>query len=169
MLDETKAKQDTTYTPLARHLHWWTALFVAVQIPMGLYMTYRGGVLNVFDVVTDTLYDSHKLLGLVIFLLVIARLLYRLAHGAPPNEPTLERWHKGASHTTHWGLFPLRNPQGRRTPTHAASARSAQPMSIRLVGVPAYRRGQRSQRCARSQTSWKSLRQRQGLFRRRPS
>jgi cytochrome b561 len=105
MLAPSQAPQDATYSPLARRFHWWTVLFVAVQIPMGLYMTYRGGVLNVFDVVTNTLYDSHKLLGLVIFLLVIARLGYRLVHGAPPDEPTLKWWQKSASHATHWGLY----------------------------------------------------------------
>jgi cytochrome b561 len=93
MLDASTAGTEATYSPLARRFHWWTVVLVAVQIPMGLAMSYRGHVLNVFDVVTNTLYSSHKLLGLVIFFVVIARLAYRLAHGAPPDEPT------------HWALY----------------------------------------------------------------
>jgi len=38
-------------------------------------------------------------------LLVLARLIYRLSHGAPPDEPTLTWWQKGAAHLNHWGLY----------------------------------------------------------------
>jgi cytochrome b561 len=105
MLDPSKAPKGATYSPIARRFHWWTVLLVAAQIPMGLTMSYRGHVLNIFDGVTNTLYSSHKLLGLVIFFVVVARLAYRLAHGAPPDEPSLEWWQKGASRATHWGLY----------------------------------------------------------------
>ena len=43
----------------------------------------------------------------MILLLVLARLIYRLSHGAPPDEPTLTWWQKGAAHVTHWGLYLL--------------------------------------------------------------
>jgi cytochrome b561 len=46
-------------------------------------------------------------MGLVILVLVIARLLYRFSHGAPPDEPTIEWWQKAASHATHWSLYLL--------------------------------------------------------------
>ena len=38
---------------------------------------------------------------------MVARLVYRLRNGAPPDEPTLATWQKGASHATHWGLYAL--------------------------------------------------------------
>ena len=38
---------------------------------------------------------------------MVARLIYRFAHGAPASEPTLTRWHKAASHATHWSLYLL--------------------------------------------------------------
>src|SRR3974390_158501 len=98
MREAAKAPAAAVYTPLARRLHWWTVLLLAVQIPMGLYMTYRGGVLKLSDAVTDRLYSSHKLLGLLIFLLVAARLGYRLTHATPADEPTLLWWQKGAAH-----------------------------------------------------------------------
>ena len=94
--------QAVTYSTTARRFHWWTVAFLAVQIPVGLYMAYRGNTLNVWDGLTNALYSSHKLLGMAILVLVLARLIYRLSHGAPPDEPTLTWWQKGAAHLNHW-------------------------------------------------------------------
>jgi cytochrome b561 len=80
---------------------------IAVQLPVGLYMAYRGNVLNVWDKVTGALYNSHKLVGVTILLVVLCRLAYRLIHGAPAHEPTLEPWQKGASRLNHWGMYVL--------------------------------------------------------------
>jgi cytochrome b561 len=95
-----------TYSAAARHFHWWTVALLAVQVPLGLYMVYRGAMTN-FDAVTGTLYDTHKSLGLLILALVVARLAYRLVHGGPADEPTIEWWQKAASHATHWSLYLL--------------------------------------------------------------
>lgn len=96
---------EATYSVTARRFHWWTVLVVATQIPLGLYMAYRGKVLNIWDELTNALYSSHKILGIVIFVLVVARLIYRFTHGAPPDEPTLEWWQKAGAHVSHWGLY----------------------------------------------------------------
>jgi cytochrome b561 len=107
---ERTAMPDTQveiYTPTARRFHWWTVALILVQVPLGLYMAYRGNVQGIFDDLTNNLYSSHKLIGMIIFLVVLARLAYRLTHGAPADEPTLEAWHKGASHFNHWGLYLL--------------------------------------------------------------
>ena len=69
-------------------------------------MVWRGNATN-FDALTGRLYDVHKLLGFLTLWLVVARLVYRLRNGAPPDEPTLEWWQKAASHLTHWGLYGL--------------------------------------------------------------
>jgi cytochrome b561 len=94
-----------TYSVAARRFHWWTVLLVLTQIPLGLYMSYRGNALNIWDGLTNALYSSHKSLGVLIFLLVLARLLYRLSHGAPPDEPTLTWWQKAGAHFNHWALY----------------------------------------------------------------
>jgi len=106
MAGSVQSGQEAAYSSVARHFHWWTVALLAIQIPVGLYMVYRGNLTN-FDALTNTLYSSHKTLGLVILLLVVARLLYRLAHGAPADEPTIEWWQKAASHLTHWSLYLL--------------------------------------------------------------
>ena len=99
--------RETTYSTGACRFHWWTVALLAVQVPIGLYMVYRGNSLNIWDGLTNALYSSHKTLGLVILALVVARLLYRLIHGAPADEPTIEWWQKAASHATHWSLYLL--------------------------------------------------------------
>jgi cytochrome b561 len=107
-----------TYTPTARTLHWLIALLVFVQLPLGIYMTYRGyempainekgeHVKGVFDALTGFLYSWHKLIGLTIFALVILRLVYRLTHGAPPSDPSVPKPLTGASHFVHWALYLL--------------------------------------------------------------
>jgi hypothetical protein len=101
------AKPSGPYSVAARRFHWWTVAFLAVQVPVGLVMVYRGKGLNVWDATTNALYSGHKLLGLIILCVVIARLIYRLTQGAPADEPTLEPWQKGVSHATHWTLYLL--------------------------------------------------------------
>ena len=95
------------YSATARALHWSTVAAVFVMIPLGFAMTYRGNTLDIWDGVTDALYSSHKLLGFLVLWLSAGRLLYRLLHGAPPDEPTLEWWQKAASHLVHWALYGL--------------------------------------------------------------
>jgi len=103
----TQATQVELYSPTARRFHWWTVVLVAIQVPLGLYMAYRGNTLGIFDGLTNNLYSSHKLIGITIFVVVLARLLYRLTHGAPADEPTLEWWQKAGSHLNHWSLYVL--------------------------------------------------------------
>jgi cytochrome b561 len=95
------------YRRTARFLHWLTVALVVVQVPVGLYMAYRGNVLNVFDKLTGALYNGHKVVGVTILLVVLWRLAYRLTRGAPADEPTIEPWQGIASHLNHWGMYVL--------------------------------------------------------------
>ncbi|HET6390555.1 cytochrome b [Hyphomicrobium sp.] len=106
------------YKPIARGLHWWIALLVIIQLPLGLYMTYRGNempgvnekgepVKGVWDAVTGNLYSSHKIIGLTILLFVILRLLYRFRQGVPRPDPSVPPALTGASHFVHWTLYVL--------------------------------------------------------------
>ncbi len=80
---------------------------VAVQVPVGVWMVYRGNVQNLWDTLTGALYNGHKTVGLVILAVAIARLAYRLTRGAPADEPTLEPWQRVVSHVVHWALYAL--------------------------------------------------------------
>ena len=98
--------QEATYSTAARRFHWWTVLLIAAQVPIGLFMVRYGAATN-FAEPTGKLYDTHKLIGLTILLLALVRLVYRLAHGAPADEPTLAPWEKVVSHITHWAIYAL--------------------------------------------------------------
>jgi cytochrome b561 len=103
----TQPAQYETYSLAARRFHWWMVALLAVQIPVGFAMNYRGNVLNIWDATTNTLYSGHKLLGFVLLWIVICRLIYRLWHGVPDHEPTIEPWQRTVSRSNHWGLYVL--------------------------------------------------------------
>ncbi len=95
-----------TYSIGARHFHWWTVALIVIQLPLGVIMVKYGETTN-FASPTGQMYDAHKLLGMLILLFVIARLAYRVLHGAPGDEPTLEPWQRIVSHITHWAIYAL--------------------------------------------------------------
>jgi cytochrome b561 len=107
------ARSDASQEPIAvyrqpaRTLHWLTVGLVALQVPVGVWMVYRGNVQNLWDTLTGALYNGHKTVGLVILAVAIARLAYRLSRGAPADEPTLESWQRVVSHVVHWSLYAL--------------------------------------------------------------
>jgi cytochrome b561 len=106
-MNQTATSRVEIYARTARVLHWLTVLLVAVQLPIGFYMAYRGGTLNVWDGLTNALYSGHKVGGVVILLLVLWRLAYRMSRGAPADEPTLAPMQRLVSHLNHWGLYLL--------------------------------------------------------------
>lgn len=94
------------YSAVARHFHWWIAALILLQIPFGIFMVDYGERTN-FAAPTGQMYDAHKLSGMLLLLLGVARLAYRLLHGAPGDEPTLETWQRIISHLTHWAIYAL--------------------------------------------------------------
>ena len=43
-MDSDLQVREATYSTAARHFHWWTVALLAIQVPVGLYMAYRGNV-----------------------------------------------------------------------------------------------------------------------------
>ncbi len=86
-----------------RLLHWVSALLVIATIPAGLIMVQEG----LARPTQDSLFLFHKNAGVVIFLLVLARIAYRIANPAPPLPASLPRWQKAASHAVHGLLYVL--------------------------------------------------------------
>lgn len=112
------ASSIAVYSPRARLYHWLTALLVFIQFPIGAYMTYRGYEMTyiddkgetktgLFDATTGFLYDSHKLIGITILAIVLARLIYRLRNGAPASDSSVPPALVGVSHLVHWSIYAL--------------------------------------------------------------
>jgi len=101
-----RSRAHLTYAPTARMLHWSVAALVLMTAPIGFIMADRGAR-NIWDATTNTLYSSHKLIGLIILALMIVRIVYRLTQGAPEPEPTLTPVEKGVSETVHWAMYAL--------------------------------------------------------------
>jgi len=53
------------------------------------------------------LYSWHKWVGVTIFLLIAARLIWRAAHSPPPPPATSPKWQQGAAAVNHWLLYML--------------------------------------------------------------
>jgi cytochrome b561 len=81
--------------PWAKVMHWTTALLVGFLFVFGILMTQLGG-----GPVADWLYSAHKLMGVVVLVLLVARLAYRAAMSAGG------RWRGGVGNkAVHWLLY----------------------------------------------------------------
>ena len=96
-----------TYSIQARRFHWWVVAALAIQFPVGIAMVIRGSWYNIWDTLTNSMYSTHKLLGVIIFFLAVFRLVYRLTHGAPAPEQSLLPWQRILSHVNHWSMYAM--------------------------------------------------------------
>ena len=91
------------YKPAARVLHWLTAILIIATFPVGLLMIQEGWARGT----QDTMFIFHKNVGVIILLLVLARLAYRAANPAPPLPDSVPGWQQKIAHLTHWLLYGL--------------------------------------------------------------
>ncbi len=90
------------YDRPARAFHWLTALLVLGMIPAGLVMIQEG----LPRPLQDALFIFHKNTGVLVLLLVIARLLWRAGH-RPAERPALPVWQDRLADLNHLLLYAL--------------------------------------------------------------
>jgi cytochrome b561 len=97
-----RAMTVTSYSPLAKLIHWIMAAFVLSIIPIGLTMTrLPSGHLQ------DNLFEIHESFGATILALACLRVAARLIRGAPPPYEGLANWQRISSSAVHHLLYVL--------------------------------------------------------------
>jgi cytochrome b561 len=88
------------YPGTSKFLHWLVVISVLTTIPVAYFMNrVAEGPLQ------NNLFNLHKSLGVLIFVLMILRVINRLAVGAPAPDPTLKRWERALSSAVHGLLY----------------------------------------------------------------
>ena len=90
------------YTRTAVFLHWLLALLILAALGWGLYMVDLR--LSPWKLKA---YSWHKWLGVSIFLLVLARLAWRLSHKPPPLPAGIPGWQRMSAAVSHGLLYLL--------------------------------------------------------------
>jgi cytochrome b561 len=90
------------YHPLAKALHWLTALLVLGMLGLGLWMVDLPISLLKLQV-----YGWHKWLGLSVLTLTVLRLLWRRHSPPPPLPNTVTPWELKLAPIVHWTLLIL--------------------------------------------------------------
>jgi cytochrome b561 len=81
-------------------LHWVVALMIACLLGVGWYMMsieHEPGA--------SWYFDQHKSFGVLLFVLVINRLVYRVGHKPPPLPDSIPGWQVKLSNVTHGLLY----------------------------------------------------------------
>ena len=90
------------YTSVAIALHWLIAAVILGTFLLGQYMTSLQ-----LSPAKLKLYSYHKWIGVTIFLLVLARLAWRLAHRPPAPPASMPAWQHSAAGIAHFFLYAL--------------------------------------------------------------
>lgn len=91
------------YGLVAAGLHWMIALLILGALLLGVVMTSLAPA----DRLTFSLYQWHKSLGVLIFVLSLGRLGWRLADPPPPLPAGMAGWERAAARAVHGLLYAL--------------------------------------------------------------
>jgi cytochrome b561 len=92
----------TRYTRIAVALHWLIAFAIFANLAFGTWMV-------TLDLSPQKLrfYSYHKWLGVSVFILVLARLAWRLGHRPPALPAHMPAWERIAAGFSHAALYTL--------------------------------------------------------------
>ena len=93
---------NTTYTPVAKGLHWLMAVLILGLLALGIYMSDLPLSPQKLE-----LYSWHKWFGVTVFLLLWLRLAWRVTHRPPALPETLSAPMRLAAHAGHAALYLL--------------------------------------------------------------
>jgi len=94
-------RQTPSYRKPARWLHWSMAVLVIAAIPVGRFMVQDG----LSRPLQNTLFITHKNVGVLLLVLITLRILYRWLNPPPPRPEGLAPWQARASEIMHKLLY----------------------------------------------------------------
>lgn len=83
-------------------MHWLVVFLIIGAFPLGMVTSGLP-----FSPLKLKLISYHKWLGVTVFILVVARLVWRATHTPPPLPATMARWQQRAAHGLHHLLYML--------------------------------------------------------------
>ena len=83
-------------SPLTIGLHWIVAVFIIGMVALGIYM-------DEFEV--GRLYPIHKSLGVIAFVVIVPRVIWRAMNGWPQPVSQYKVWEQRLSKVVHWLLL----------------------------------------------------------------
>ena len=95
-------KKIRAYTHTAIMLHWLVALLVFVTFPLGVIMQDMA-----FSPDKLRMLSYHKWLGVTIFLVLVVRVVWRIAHQPAALDVSIPQWQKVAAQVVHVLLYVL--------------------------------------------------------------
>jgi cytochrome b561 len=98
----TNTAGNASYTYTAIALHWITFALIASAVIAGEVMVEMD-----FSPAKLRQYSYHKWIGVTVFILTVARLIWRTTHPAPPLPLSMPAWERRAASLTHNLLYGL--------------------------------------------------------------
>jgi cytochrome b561 len=96
------ADRTVGYTPVAKLLHWLTAVLVLGMLGVGLWMVGLPiGLTKLY------VYAWHKWIGLTVLVLAVLRLMWRIYRAPPPLPATVTAWERRLAPWGHAALLVL--------------------------------------------------------------
>ncbi|KJZ20340.1 cytochrome b/b6 domain-containing protein [Loktanella sp. S4079] len=91
----------STYGSVTKVFHWLTALLILTLIPLGLIAQE----LPFDSTLKVPLFSAHKTLGIIVFAVALARILWTITQTAPGDLHPERRAETLVAHVVHWALY----------------------------------------------------------------
>jgi cytochrome b561 len=91
------------YGWISMGLHWFMAVMIIGMFGLGLWMRE----LSYYDPWYKDAPYIHKSIGILLFIVLLLRIIWRNINIRPKHDPALKAWEKSTAHLTHLAMYGL--------------------------------------------------------------